>query len=509
MSRRRTRQIIAIVILLVLLALITAAYVNYRANRNVGLDIAINQTDMLPMPQYLYSFSGAGSERLARPLGVLAYGGRAYVTDSRRGVVDVFTAQGNRIASWGKGKLITPLYVAHNPKTGDFYVTDRRLRAVVKFSKDGVYKGMFDPKLPKDQLPDFKTGGYQWAPVAIAFAPDGTMYVTEILKGHRLLIFSPDGKFQRSVGTAGLVADSKQGEGIFQFPNSVKVSGNEVWVADSNNRRLQVFDRKGEFKRVVVTQGLPRGIDFLPKLKAEEPRRIVIVDTLAHDATIWDTAKAAKELSFGEHGVLEGQFSYPNDTSVDGKRKIFIADTVNGRIQVWGWPAAAAVVPVPETTTQWALCLSPLLLLPLLLLLRRRRYFATSDFVEALYALEEIDRMPHPRVRWEVLPADYEALAALEPQNGVSLAELLHEVEHSDSDARALQERYELDWDDAVTMSVAQRSKLFGTESAEFRRIARVLEIDVVDHLEFISRSPKKGSKGADDQSEIPPNGEE
>jgi len=509
MSRRRIRQIIAIVALLLLLTLITVAYVNYRANRNVGLDIAINQADLLTAPQYLYSFSGGGNERLARPLGVLVYGGRAYVTDSRRGVVDVFTAQGNKVASWGKGKLVTPLYVARNPKTGDFYVSDRRRRAVVIFTKDGVLKGEFKPNLPKDQLPEFDTDGFQWAPVALAFAPDGTLYVTEILNGHRLLIFGPDGKFKRSVGTAGLVADSKQGEAIFQFPNSVKVNGDEVWVADSNNRRLQVFDRKGDFKRIVVTQGLPRGIDFLPRKDTEEPRRIVIVDTLAHDATIWDTSKAAKELSFGEHGVLEGQFSYPNDASVAANRNIFIADTVNGRIQVWGWPAEAAVIPVPKTATEWGLCLTPLLLLPLLLLLRRKRYYATSDFVEALYALGEIDRMPHPRVRWEVLPADYETLAAFEPQNGVSLADLLHAVEHSDSDAKSLQERYELTADDAITMSVAQRAKLFGTENAELRRIARVLEVDVVDHLEFISRSPKPEAKSARDAGNAPTDGDE
>jgi len=476
-------------VLSVLLLLLTAAYLNYRRTRDIGIDISFNQAEILPAPQYLYSFSGEGANRLARPLGVLASGGRVYVTDARRGVVDVFTDTGEFVASWGKGKLRVPLYVARHPQTGEFWVSDRRLRSIEIFDANGKHVRQFDPKLPADQLPAFDTGGVQWAPVALAFAPDGTLYATEILNGHRLLVFTPQGVFKRSVGTAGVVSEASEGPGVFQFPNSVKVQGDEVWVADSNNRRIQVFDREGESKRIVATQGLPRGFDFLPKLTDEEPRRIVVIDTLSHDATIWDAEKAEKVLSFGGRGVLEGQFSYPNDASVDPKRMIFIADTANGRVQVWGWPAVSNPIPTPTTPTGWALCLSPLLLLPLLLLMRRRRYFATRDFVIALHELGELDRMVQRRVRWEVTPEDYEYLKDLEPQGRVELAQLLHEADHSDSDANALSERYELDMRDAITLSIAQRAKLFGTEDAELRRVARVLEVHVVDHAEFLEQT--------------------
>lgn len=488
MSRRRIRQLVAIILLALLLAAIALAYWNYSTTRDIGIGIDFDEGELLAAPKYLYSFNGEGDDRLARPLGVLAEGGRVYVTDSRRGVIDVFTPQGGRVAKWGEGKLVTPLYLARHPKSGDIYVTDRRKRALEIFSEDGTYKGSFDPKLPKDELPDFDTKGYQWAPVALAFAPDGSMVVSEILNGHRILFFGPDGSFKKSVGTAGLVNRAEEGEGVFQFPNSVKIYKQEVWVSDSNNRRVQVFDLDGEYDRMVVTQGLPRGFDFLPKLENQEPDRFVVIDTLAHDATIWDAEKGSKILTFGARGVLEGQFNYPNDTSVDARRRIFVADTANGRIQVWGWPAAANPVPLPSTPLGWLACLSPLLLLPLLLLLRRRRHFVTADFVYALYELEAIDRMPNRRVRWEMLPAEHAELAGME-QGGIVLSDLLHPVEHSDSDAKALQERYELSWRDAVALSLAQRAKLFGTEDPELRRLARVLEVPVIDHLEYIART--------------------
>jgi len=496
MSRKRMRQIIAIVALVLLLALLAAAYVNYRSTRSLGIDIQVNQADLLPMPQYLYSFSGDGKDRLVRPLGVLVSGNRVYVTDARRGSLDVFTKTGTKVATWGKGKLVVPLYVAKHPKTGELWVSDRRIRSIAIFSPEGKFLRYFDPKLPKNQLPKIKVPkGVQWAPLAMAFAPDGTLYVTEILNGHRLLIFRPDGAFNRSVGTFGMINDPKTGEGEFQFPNSVKVLGDEVWVADSNNRRIQVFDRKGDFKRMQVTQGLPRGLDFLPKLDPKEPLRLVVVDTLAHDATIWDTSTSEKVLTFGVQGVLEGQFNFPNDVSIDSKRKIFIADSSNGRIQVWGWPSVANPIPVPTTATGWALCLTPLLLLPLLLLLRKRRFFATADFVNAMIAAEEAERMLQRRVRWEVTPEDYELLRGL-IQGRANMEELLVPVEHSPSDAQALRDRYELTESDAIVMSIAQRAKLFCTESGELRRIGRVLEVPTVDHLEFISRfqAPKDGS---------------
>lgn len=495
MSRKRTRRIIAIVLLVLLLALLVAAYMNYRATRRIGIDISVNQADMLPAPQYLYSFSGEGDNRLIRPLGVLVSNGRVYVSDSRRSTIEVFAPRGKHLATWGAGTLKTPMYIVEHPITKDIWVTDRRLRKVVIFDKNGKFLRFFEPNLPKDQLPKFETGGVQWAPLALDFAPDGTLYITEILNGHRLLIFSPDGKFKKSIGTAGLVNDPKTGQSVFQFPNSVKVIGNEVWVSDSNNRRLQSFDREGNFKRIVVTEGLPRGFDELMKISPKDPERVVSVDTLSHQATIWDLKKGSSVLSFGSRGFLEGQFAYPSDVSVDGKRLIFITDTDNGRVQVWGWPALANPVPTPTTALGWLACLSPLLLLPLLLLLRKRRFYATADFVIAMFDAEEIVRMKQPRVRWEVSEEDYEVLRGM-AQGEINLEELLNPVEYSEADAQALRDRYELDEHSSIVMAIAQRSKLFCTEDTDLRRIARVMEISVVDHEEFIEQFPRRGSAG-------------
>lgn len=489
MTRRRKRQIIAIVVLLILLSLLTVVYVNFRATRSISFKLDVDEASVLRTPEYLYSFAGPESDRLERPLGVLIDGNRVFVTDSRRSQVDVFTPQGSRVATFGADELKTPLYMAKNPKTGEIWVTDRRIRTIKKFKPNGEYVGEFDPKLPAEQLADVKTPGIQWAPVALDFAPDGSLYVTEIVKGHRLLIFDPDGKFKKSVGTAGIVTDPKVAPEAFQFPNGVKVIGKEVWVADSNNQRIQVFDLEGTFLRLLPVGGLPRGLTALAQkstVTTEPTPYVATVDTLAHDVTIWD-ATGLKVGAFGEMGVLEAQFSYPNDIALAPDGKLFVADTANGRIQVWGWPQDDAPIPLPRTPMQWLFCFSPLLLLPLLLFTRRRKFFATADFVLEMFETERVHMMPARRRRWLIAAEDYEVVSHL-VQDDVDLGELLEVSEFSESDVKALMDRLELDRVTAIRLATGKRSRVMCAEDNETRRLAKVLEIDVINAEEFEAR---------------------
>ncbi|TLM77922.1 MAG: hypothetical protein FDZ70_04835 [Actinobacteria bacterium] len=496
MNRGRRKRLVVIAVLVVLILLLGGLYWNYRATKRITLDFDLtgSRAASLAPPEYLYSFSGPDSGKMQRPLGVLVDGNRVFVTDGRQRRVGVYTLEGRLVRSFGDGKLVIPLYIAKHPKTGEYWVTDRRLRAICIFDAAGTFKREFDPKLPAEQLPKFETGGVQWAPIALDFADDGTLYVTEIV-GHRLLVFGPDGAFKRSIGTGGQVSKAGDDPQLFMFPNSVKVHGDEVWVADSNNRRLKVYNLAGDYLRLVEMEGLPRGMDFLPRLSGEAkdaPANFLVADTLSHDCTIMNVT-GAKLASFGEHGVLEGQFSYPNDVSVAKNAYMFIADTSNARVQVWGWPAEAQPIPTPRTAWEWAACCLPFLPILLLPFFRRRRFFATQDFVETMLFAEMAHTMPDRRRRWIVEPYVYEVLRDRR-EDDVKMSELLAETDHSESDARSLRERLELDEPTSITMAIAQRSHVFCTQDPELRRIAKVLDIDVVDRDEFIERFTRKGA---------------
>jgi hypothetical protein len=505
LTKSQKRKVAILAILVLLIALLVGYYAYYKSTRQLSFNLtAAVSPDTVQPPQFLYSFSGA-TFKLQRPIGVTVDGDKVYAVDSAGRRVLVFDQAGNFKSSFGTSQTIIPLNLARNPKNNQLYVTDRRLRTIQRYDLNGKYLGDFDPKLPKDQLPAFKTGGIQWAPVALAFAPDGTLYVTEILNGHRFLIFAPDGTFKKSVGNAGMVVDAKQSPGEFQFPNGITYQKGLVYVTDSNNRRVQIYDKNGTFKQLIVTQGLPRGIAFLnpfPNDKPTTPERLVVVDTLAHDATIW-SAKGDKIVSFGTQGILDGQFSYPNGVSIGAKNKIFIADTSNGRIQVWGWPEQVSTVPLPRLGNNWWLCLLPLLLLPLLLLFRRKKFFATADFIMAFHDAEELDVLTHRRRRWYVTEQDFERLQGI-TQGDVELEKVLEARPHSESDVKDLMDKMEIDQTTAIVLSIARRLPVFCTEDPEYRRLAKLLEVDlVVNRVEFLKRFEKRSAEDESTDSPV------
>lgn len=488
MKRRQKRKVVLLAILLVVLAALGLWYWNFTATKSLKLDLRVQPANILIAPQYLYSFGGTKTNHLTAPVGVLADGGNVYVADSTGGQLFIFKQNGTFVRTFGKGKAIDPVYLAKNPKDGLLYVTDRGTQSVLKFKTTGEYVGQFDPNLPQSELPDVKTKS-PWTPIAIGFAPDGTMFVTDILKDQRMLIFGPDGTFVRSVGTLGVADVAADLPGQFQFPNSVKVFKNEVWVSDSNNRRIQIFGLDGTYKRLVPAAGLPRGIVFLPPNSGATKGTgdtYAVVDVLASVVTLYSTA-GAPSVSFGEQGTGDAQFALPNDITVGDKSILFVSDNRNLRVQAWGWQSQ--VSPIPQVLPRqpaWCLLALPLLLLPLLF--RRKQYFATADFVEAMLSAGALDQMLGTRVRWNVSESDYEKLSGV-VEGDIRLAELLNGTEYSDTDARVLMQRYGIPLEQAATLVAAQRAKLFLTEDEELTKLARMLEIDTMNAEEFRGKS--------------------
>ena len=178
--------------------------------------------------------------------------------------------------------------------------------------------------------------------------------------------------------------------------------------------------------------------------------------------------------------------------SVGQRNRIFVTDSANGRVQVWGWPEDIAPVPSIPVPPYWMWCLAPLALLPLLAMLRRKRFFATDDFIEVMIENEDVDQMAQGKGRkfWIVMPPTWERFKDIKIGD-VELQYLLHEREHSDADTRDLVDRLEVDYETAAVLQVATRAKVFCTQDAELRRLARAIEIDVVDNEEYLERFGK------------------
>jgi DNA-binding beta-propeller fold protein YncE len=322
MSTKRKRQLTALGVALVILALLFAWYLMNRKplSELPGLGVA-------KVPHYEYSIYGT-SNPIA--VAVSPTGDRIYVTEENAPrLVHVYDHNGKQVGTLAPpkstGAAHIPGYVAINPTNQDVYVSDHSTSKIYIYSAQGTYLRTFAPQ--------GNVGTF--LPLGLAFGHDGTLYVTDIQgsgKAHRVVVFSPNGTLVRSMGAPGLL-----------FPNGIAIDqhGN-INVADSNNGRLLVFTPAGKIIGLVGhgvgsgDLGLPRGV------AVDGAGRIYVVDSSDHMVRVYNDASSTVSTptfiaSFGNEGQIDGTFEYPNGVATDTRAHIYVTDQGNNRVQVWGY----------------------------------------------------------------------------------------------------------------------------------------------------------------------------
>jgi DNA-binding beta-propeller fold protein YncE len=320
---RRRRIVLLILLLATLVFLLIAAW--YLITRKPLTQFPIPIVPAAVVPHYSHSIYD-----VVAPTGVAvsADGSRIYATQTEadRQVIG-FDASGNQIASLvppTTGGDHVPVYVAVHPTTGDVFVSDRPAASIYVFSSDGTFLRTFDPG------PRF--GG--WAPLGLAFDAKGDLFVTNVgAPFESVQQFGPDGKFVRTYGAEGELA----------FPNGVSVDANgNVYVSDSNNGRLVIFDRMGN-KLGLVRRGVGVGDLGLPRGSAiDDAGRIYVADISQQGVQAYQALASGERQprfigGFGQAGTADGSFQLPNAVAVDGRGRVYVADWRNNRIQVWSY----------------------------------------------------------------------------------------------------------------------------------------------------------------------------
>ncbi|MGC9335605.1 MAG: flippase activity-associated protein Agl23, partial [Anaerolineae bacterium] len=188
-------------------------------------------------------------------------------------------------------------------------------------------------------------------PRGIALGPDGKVYVVDS-DNHRVQVFDASGNSLRmwgsncvlgsGVGCEDLDGDGPMamGDGQFHEPWGIAVDADgRVYVADTWNHRIQVFDDEGGFLNSWGVYGQTMSDSALlygPRDIAIDARgRVFITDTGNKRVMVYDQSGLFLE-QWGEEGVGAGFFSEPVGIDVDSEGNIYVADTWNQRIQVFG-----------------------------------------------------------------------------------------------------------------------------------------------------------------------------
>lgn len=175
------------------------------------------------------------------------------------------------------------------------------------------------------------------SPRGIAVAPDGSIYVADT-NNNRIQHFSQSGELLNSWGT---YADISQGEapgGTFYEPWGIAVGlDGSVFVADTWNNRIQKFSSDGQFVTMWGRSGLADAPDafYGPRgIAVDSSGRVYITDT-GNKRVVVFSSNGEYISQFGTLGVGMGQFDEPVGIGLDKDGNVYIADTWNQRIQVF------------------------------------------------------------------------------------------------------------------------------------------------------------------------------
>jgi DNA-binding beta-propeller fold protein YncE len=269
------------------------------------------------------------SDSLVKPYGVAVSGsGRIYVTDTAARRVFVFDIERKTVTYLGEqgaAKLTKPIGVAVDSE-GRVFVADGTLNRVFGYGPDGNMVMAIG-----------RDGDFDSPSGLAADATHKRLYVADARK-HQVLCYSTeDGSPIATIGRRG-------GEpGEFNYPTNLFVDAEgRLFVSDTLNFRIQIFDAAGKFLSTFGTLGDSPGTFNRPKgVGVDREGHIYVADSSFSNFQIFD-AGGQLLLHVGTAGHGLGEFFLPAGLCIDGRDRIYVADQGNARIQVFQYLRAAS-----------------------------------------------------------------------------------------------------------------------------------------------------------------------
>ena len=144
---------------------------------------------------------------------------------------------------------------------------------------------------------------------------------------NRIQVFDLDLNFIRSIGSLG----NGKGELARQYDVAFDTAGN-MYVVEYGNNRVQVLDSSGRFIRIFGQEG--EGKLSGPTALRIADKYAYVSDLLNHRIVVYETS-GQYVTSFGRHGEGEGEFKFPFCITSCVSGCIYVCDYFNKRVQVF------------------------------------------------------------------------------------------------------------------------------------------------------------------------------
>lgn len=253
-------------------------------------------------------------------------------TRGEHGVI-VFDRDGNFLSSWGEGVFGNAHGICIGPDD-TVYCVDNGDHTVRKFSTDGellMTLGTKDQPAPRFSGEAFNL------PTGLAVShKTGDLFISDGYGNARVHKYSAEGRHIMSWGSSGI------DEGQFVIPHNIAVDRDDnVYVADRECHRVQVFDPNGRLQAIWSNiwkpSGIRVGVDgnvYIAELLADS--YYADAPDVGHRVSIYSqSGKLLGRLGDSQWGEGPGQFVSPHGIALDSRGDIYVGEvswTMMGRI---------------------------------------------------------------------------------------------------------------------------------------------------------------------------------
>lgn len=245
---------------------------------------------------------------------------------SRDAILMLDRQSGKILNSWGSGMFIMPHGLTVDNQN-NVWVTDVSLQEVFKFSHDGklLMKIGITREAGSDSLRFDR-------PTDVAVAKDGSFYVSDGYNNSRVVKFSAEGKYLFEWGTKG----NKPGQ--FNLPHAIDLDNNgNVYVADRQNNRIQVFDPNGKF----IKEFRDKKFENLYSVAIDKKTQhlfaidyLVVLKYFVKGSNIMEYDSSGHLITrFGRATSTDAPLNQYHDIVVDNDGSIYVCDLLGNQVQ--------------------------------------------------------------------------------------------------------------------------------------------------------------------------------
>lgn len=277
----------------------------------------------IPQPKYLYTIYGSNTTTLNKPLFTAVENDKIYVADSKNDRIAIFGYDGKFLSQFGAGgagRLRTPVYIEFIDS--EIFVADTGTKKIHVFNNQGQFIRYFGDKSIN-------------MPIAVVYKNEKFF----VLDGARaqIKVLDNSGKVLNQFGKEG-------GEqGAFYHPQSIYVTDDsKIYVVDSNNNRIQVFDLQGSFLQEISgvdTNGaggysIPRGLAF------DKAGNLYTAEGLSNGVAIANKeGKVMFRFSYAEPTQSElgedDTMKLPTSVFIDNNQRLYVTEYGKSRVLVY------------------------------------------------------------------------------------------------------------------------------------------------------------------------------